>query len=239
MKARTTLLPNEVRNKTKRMYSGLYTLVSLRQLLADSRYTRIPPKDWFDMIERFAQWDETRDRELYSQALSLADELFGRRPYDEDGHQLYQVEELTLKESAIAGRMDWTHGEKIERIKPLREKRRADAEARAARPYKPTKLEREYRENKRRREAEEAALSPEEREWRRRNKERIDAWLDSLTAPFVGTTEDAEDEYGDLPSSLFTPVAPVVPVNVVERTFNDHITDAGRIHARGMGIRLV
>jgi hypothetical protein len=39
------------------------------------------------------------------------------------------VENLTPKESAIAARLDLTHGEKLELIKPLREAREARSEA--------------------------------------------------------------------------------------------------------------
>jgi hypothetical protein len=84
-----------------------------------------------------------------------------------------------------------------------------------------------------------AALSPEEREWHQRNKEGIDAWLDSLTAPFVATVEETESDYGVLPSSLFTsPEARVVPADVTARPFDECFTDAGRIHAHALGVWL-
>ena len=59
--------------------------------------------------------------EQYNIGADLADKLFGRWPYNEDGDRLNKVEELSIKESAIAARLDLTHAEKIELVKPLRE----------------------------------------------------------------------------------------------------------------------
>lgn len=59
--------------------------------------------------------------EQYNAGADLADKLFGRWPYNEDGDRLPKVEELSIEECAIAARLDLTHAEKIEVIKPLRE----------------------------------------------------------------------------------------------------------------------
>lgn len=49
---------------------------------------------------------------------------------------LSEVRELTCREGAIAARMDLTHAEKIELIRPLRMEREAAANARYERPFK-------------------------------------------------------------------------------------------------------
>jgi hypothetical protein len=59
--------------------------------------------------------------EQYNAGADLAEKLFGKWPYNENGDQLSKVDELSLEESAIAARLDLTHAEKIELIKPLRE----------------------------------------------------------------------------------------------------------------------
>lgn len=99
----------------------------------------------------------------------MADELFGNRPYDELEETLYKVEELTLKESAIAEHMDLSHAEKIAEIKPLRKKRHDAVLSRGARPYKSTKVEREYEARREERIAaavtEAMTISDEDRSW--------------------------------------------------------------------------
>lgn len=114
----------------------------------------------------------------------------------------------------------------------MHEKHCDAAKPRNARPHKATKAEREYRERQARRAAEEAALKPEDREWLRSNGEALETWLSGMIAPFVDMTEDEEM------TPRFRPVMPFVAVNVVERPFDQHITEAGRIHAQGLGIRL-
>jgi hypothetical protein len=134
--------------KQKRMDWADYAVIHARQTLAATGDTRPTPENWIDLHERFKEWS------LRDAAFTAAQELFGAYPYEEGKAPLYKVESLTLKESAIAVRMDLTHAEKIEMIKPLRDKRRADADARELRPYRLSKWEREYLENKRRWEAE-------------------------------------------------------------------------------------
>jgi hypothetical protein len=61
----------------------------------------------------------------------MTGELIGKSRYDGSELALYEVEELTIKESDIAGRMDLMHAEKMEAIPPLRDKRRAASTASA------------------------------------------------------------------------------------------------------------
>lgn len=51
-------------------------------------------------------------------------------------------------------------------------------------------------------------------------------------APFLDMTE------GEMMGLQFRPAMPFVPVDVIERPFDQHLTRAGRIHAQGLGIRL-
>lgn len=127
--------------KVERMRKMDYIVVLVRQTMTVAGDSRGVPTDWEDMLARF--------RPEFDACWDMGEELFGERPC-EDGTRLFTVKELTLQESAIAGRMDLTHAEKIELIKPLREKRCATWEARMERT---SKWEREYRENRRRREA--------------------------------------------------------------------------------------
>jgi hypothetical protein len=134
--------------KQKRIDWADYAVIHARQTLAATGDTRPTPENWTDLQERFKEWP------LRDAAFTAAQELFGAYPYEEGKEPLYKVKSLTLKESAIAARMDLTHAEKIEMTKPLRDKRRADADARELRPYRLSKWEREYLENKKRWEAE-------------------------------------------------------------------------------------
>jgi hypothetical protein len=150
---------------------GDYATVCARQSLLGAGQTELP-NDFLELTDGIltGRWS---NGELQA-GIVLADELFGRCPC-EDGTHLFTVKELTLKESEIAAQMDLTHAEKIERIKPLRDKRRADADARENR-YRPSKWEREYLENRMRREAEQEEriasagtetmlISDEDRSW--------------------------------------------------------------------------
>jgi hypothetical protein len=211
---------------SKRMGKLDYIFICIQQTLAATNDPRPVPSNWLEAMESKQFADEFESHQY------MGDELFGSRPYCDDEEPLYRVEYLTLKESAIASRMNLSHDEKIEQIKPLREDRRAAAVCREARPYNPAKAEREHQELQARRAAEEAALTPDEREWLRSNGEALDVWLSGMMAPFVDMAEDEEM------TPQFRPAMPFVPVDVVERSFDQHITVAGRIHAQGLGIRL-
>lgn len=143
---------------------GDYILVCVRQSLLGVGSPDLPN----DFIELTDGLPEGRwSREAFDAASELASELFGVRPC-EDGTQLFEVQELTLKEAAIAARIDLSHGEKVELIRPLREKRRAAVEARIERP---SKTDREYRNGRERRiaaaVAETMVVSDGDRSWAR------------------------------------------------------------------------
>ncbi len=199
----------------------------------------VAPRSWWEVVERCGR----TDRGLVDAAFDAPKELLGERPC-EDGTQLFKVETLTLAECAIATRIDLTHAEKIEHIRPLRDKRRAAGEAaqtRAdARPYKPSKAELEHQEYEKRQAAEETALSPEEREQRQRNREANDAWLKSLMASSLAVlcgsrNDDAEDDYGVMPSELFPSSATKAPIDAIEPTM---VTDEDRSWAADLRIKL-
>lgn len=105
------------------MDSGDYTLVCYKQLLLATGNPQRIPKDWLDIFR------EGFDYQLYSDALSMADELFGNRDYDEAGERLFSVEKLTPEESVIAARIDLTHSDKMDLIRPLRAEREAKSDA--------------------------------------------------------------------------------------------------------------
>lgn len=114
-----------------------YTAVYVAQTLASGE---VGPCSWLEVVERYGR----RDRGLVDAAFDAAKELFGERPCEE-GTRLFEVTELTLKESAIAVRMDLSHAEKIELIRPLRAAREASANVRNERP---SKWELEYRQRR-------------------------------------------------------------------------------------------
>jgi len=155
--------------KLNRMAYGDYVTVYARQTLEAIRDTRPAPECCWDFLGRFQD-----QRPLIDAAYSAADELFGKYPC-EDGTRLFKVENLTLKESAIAARMDLSHPEKIELIRPLRERRRSNAENR---PYRPSKWELEYRRQREERivasVAETMAVSDEDRSWARKLRINLD-----------------------------------------------------------------
>ena len=155
------------------------------------------------------------DGPFWAECYDMTEEMYG--PEDDPASKY-----LPVSENRIAGDASLTHAEKMKRVNVIRDER-----------------ERAYRARKaKQKAAREAAMTPEQRDWVRRNGERIDAWLDSLTAQVAGTVDEAEEEYGVLPSDLFTSAATVVPREVAQRYFDEYLSDAGRIHAHGMGIRL-
>jgi hypothetical protein len=113
-----------------RMLWGDYVLVCLRQIIAACQDGRPLPDNFLDL-----EAGRTHTPEEFGTAADMAFELFGthsgRWDYVPRGtcERLYEVERLTLKESAIAARMDLTHPEKIELIKPLRQEREARSDA--------------------------------------------------------------------------------------------------------------
>jgi hypothetical protein len=150
--AQIIVMPKRPAAKPERMTWGDYATVYARQTLAAIGDTRPAPENWWDFLERFQD-----RRALAEVAMNAASELFGKYPC-EDGTQLFEVETLTLKEGAIAARPDLSHDEKIELIRPLREKRRIASEAAQARSdARPSRYELEYQENERRRDAEREA----------------------------------------------------------------------------------
>lgn len=114
--------------KAERMSWGDYIVVCIRQMLEGARDGRPMPEDFLALFPDYEGYCGTTPEE-YRDGMSLADELFGRSQYAGTGERLFEVETLTLKESAIACRMDLTHAEKIELIRPLREKREAASDA--------------------------------------------------------------------------------------------------------------
>jgi hypothetical protein len=96
---------------------GDYIVICVQQSQLDIGATDLP----YSFIDLCDGIDNRRfTTEQYNAGADLADKLFGRWPYNEDGDRLYKVEELSIKESAIAARLDLTRAEKID-VKPLRE----------------------------------------------------------------------------------------------------------------------
>lgn len=146
----------------ERMTWGDYATVYARQTLTAIGDTRPMPEDWLDLLERFPD-----KRPLIDEAAQAAFEILGKYPYDEKEEPLYKVEKLTLKESAIAARMDLTHFEKIALIKPLRDARAVVLEAAGQRTAE--RLEKKYKAEKEESvmtaTAERMVISDEDRDW--------------------------------------------------------------------------
>ena len=125
----------------ERMSCEEYLVICAREVLAARGDNRTPP--------RFS-WELWRDFEpsIQYEAEHMVMEMFGLRHYlghewdEEIQPALYPVEVLTVQESAIAGRPDLTHVEKIEAIKPLRAKRAARDRAR----WRRARLQQEHEE---------------------------------------------------------------------------------------------
>jgi hypothetical protein len=88
-------------------------------------------------LETFNPYHRDIDMATYRAASCMVTQMFG---YEDlfstvyDGMTpLYRVDRLTLQETAIAERLDISHAEKIDAIRPLRAKRKARAEALDAR----------------------------------------------------------------------------------------------------------
>lgn len=133
--------------KQKRMECGDYQVICAKELLRATGDKRTPPHDWLDLAERFF-----KDEWICNRTFDMAHEMFGECLYGESEPLLYKVEKLTLKESVIAARIDLTHTEKMELIKPLREKRETDSDGYWKR--RQVKWDIEHQEDQQRREAE-------------------------------------------------------------------------------------
>jgi hypothetical protein len=117
MAANVSVLSNE-RNSANRMSWRDYIVICVQQSLLGAGATDVP-KGFIDLCNGIYSRRFTPGQ--YNTGADLAEKLFGRWPYNEDGDRLHKVEELSIKESAIAARLDLTHAEKIELFKPLRE----------------------------------------------------------------------------------------------------------------------
>lgn len=113
---------NTAKRSRKQMTWGDYALVYFTQSLP---FGEEAPINSAEMVEKFGRSERRSELDA---AMNAASELFG-------GYcsPLYEVPFLTLEEGAIASRLDLTHPEKIELIRPLREKRERDADKRSER----------------------------------------------------------------------------------------------------------
>jgi hypothetical protein len=116
--ALNVLVLSKEKKSTNRMSWRDYIVICVQQSQLRIGATDVP----YSFIDLCDGIDARRfTPEPYNAGADLADKLFGRWPYNEDGDRLYKVEELSIEESAIAARLDLSHDEKIELIKPLRE----------------------------------------------------------------------------------------------------------------------
>jgi hypothetical protein len=129
---------NEPRKKAHRMAWGDYVVILFQQSRLGIGLRA--PVDFADLCDGIAM--ECYTKEDFRSCVELADELFGKWPYNRAGERLFRVRTLTAKEGAIAARLDLTHSEKIELIRPLRAERKAVSDACRARK----KMERRKRE---------------------------------------------------------------------------------------------
>lgn len=120
--------------RQKRMGIHDYAVVYFAQSLPPGVQ---PPKDWMDMVGRFGSLDF---RTQLNAAWVAAEELFGQ-----DDSLLCDVKLLILDEKKIAERLNLTHEEKIELIRPIREKREERDDARWERNQMKWEAEREER----------------------------------------------------------------------------------------------
>ena len=114
----TVLVLSNEKKSTNRMSWGDYIVTCVQQSQLGIGVTDIPCS-FIDLCDGIATRRFTP--EPYNAGADLADKLFGRWAYNDAGERLDKVEELSIEESAIAARLDLTHDEKIELVKPLRE----------------------------------------------------------------------------------------------------------------------
>jgi hypothetical protein len=118
---------------------------------------------------------------------------------------------LPAKENEIAANPALTHSDKVHQIDAIRDARE--------------------QKERRRREKTEAAKSPEQRAQEQRNGEAIDRLIENCMA----LSGDDLLDYLNSPSP--NSAEPKI-VEVIEREFNEHITEEDRIRANGWGISL-
>ena len=112
----------ETISATGKMLWGDYITVCIRQMRMSEGKPQ--PKNFLEVFE--GPLCATPDE--YQPAANMADELFGKWPSEGTGELLFNVDELTIRESAIARRMDLTHREKVELVRPLRAMREAQSD---------------------------------------------------------------------------------------------------------------
>ncbi|MBS1799549.1 MAG: hypothetical protein JSS95_06950 [Acidobacteria bacterium] len=153
------------RSQQKRMEWGDYAVVYFIQSMPIGESA---PSDSKEMVERYGR---SELRPLLDEAMQAASELFGGC-----NSSLYEVERLTIKEGSVAARFDLTHEEKLEQIRPLREKRERDADKRSekrAREYE-ARWEAEQEKRISAAVAETMAISDEDRSWASKLKIKLD-----------------------------------------------------------------
>jgi len=150
------------RETRKHMTWGDYALVYFTQSLPLGEKA---PDSSAEMVERFGQSERRPELDA---AKDAASELFGMY----SNSPLYEVTFLTLEEGKIASRLDLTHAEKMELIRPLREKRERNADKRSAKLAQELSAEREERISAA--VVETMAISDDDRSWASELKIKLD-----------------------------------------------------------------
>jgi hypothetical protein len=116
--ALTVLVLSKEKKSANRMSWGDYIVTCVQQSQLGIGMTDVP-RSFVDLCDGIGTRRFTPEQ--YNAGADLADKLFGRWAYNGAGDRLGKVEELSIEESAIAARLDLTHDEKIQLVKPLRE----------------------------------------------------------------------------------------------------------------------
>lgn len=196
----------ETISRTGRMCWGDYIAVCIRQTrMAEGKPL---PRHFLAVV----QGPMRATPEEYQPAANMAGELFGKRACERTGELLYKVELLTKQESTIAARMDLTHLQKLELIRPLRAAREARSRSYWRRQSGSASATLQG-----------DAVTPQERDSREQFSTLLTSIMDECVTEYVEAVHSAPARE---------------PIPVVAREFDEHLTEAGRIHAHGMSIEL-
>lgn len=112
-------IPSAASKRRTRMDGADYLMICAREVLKENGDHR-EPQSILDLAKNYGTW-------VWDEAYRMRTEMFGYQGFFctryDDLEPLSTVKLLTLQESAIAERPDISHAEKIEAIRPLREKR--------------------------------------------------------------------------------------------------------------------
>ena len=181
--------------------------------MATAKITRLHRNDYvrlcaLELMKRDGLTELPGDGPFWAECCKMTEEIYESEGEGSEGNYLWPY---CAKKSRIAADPTLTHAQKVPLIEALGV---------------------EYgKQSRKRQDKREAAKTPEQRAREKEKHGAIDAFEREL-APYLEATIESAMASGGYP------VYPLDVIEIAERPFFEHLTDAGRISVRGLGIRL-